>query len=119
MSKLYYATVQVLVEANDHDEATSLIEQKLMNGDCVIDAAVDSVETCASELEDRVVNGVYETGEAFMNWVAFSATMAHNMENSGYWSSEHGWESKDLATNLRPIEHCFNDDPGDVVLMLR
>jgi hypothetical protein len=110
----YIATVKILVDDNNesvvYDGINEILRDAQMggpNGECqdwVVDWKFDSVEPVGEELNDSIANETYEEGDAFADWVIFSASEARANDGAGFWSNEYGWTTIDLATKFDAIE---------------
>jgi hypothetical protein len=108
----YIANVKILVDEVDENTVSEKLNALLqaaktgsLNGDegWIVDWQIGEIAPVDESLEDSIVNGTYEEGEAFEDWVIFSPSECKN-ENAGYWSNEWGWTTFDEATHFNGID---------------
>jgi hypothetical protein len=125
----HIATVKILVdesnEATVFDGINEILRDAQMggpNGECrnwVVDWKFDSVDPTNRSVDKSIANGTYDEGDAFADWVIFSASEARDNDGAGFWSNKYGWTTLDAATKF---DACFTALPvsicNDAVWML-
>jgi hypothetical protein len=116
----YIATVKILVDEADKASVFDGINELLRdakkggpkgkNRDWIVDWEFGPVEPVNESLNDSIANETYEEGDAFADWVIFSAGEARANDGAGYWSNEYGWTTIDHATRFYLCERERSDE---------
>jgi hypothetical protein len=126
----YIANIKILVDEVDENTVSEKLNALLQaaktgspNGDegWVVDWQIGEIAPVDESLEDSIVNGTYEKGEAFEDWVIFSYSECKN-ENAGYWSNEWGWTTFDEATRFDgsgPINFPISRENDAMLIMAK
>jgi hypothetical protein len=70
----------------------------------IIDRDVGAPEPVFAEVEDSIVNGTYEPGDVFRNWIFFDKSKDVSGDDDRarcYWS-RNGWDSYNMAIRCQP-----------------
>lgn len=118
--------LEILVDDPNQSRVYDSLNELLRNaqssetGNNIVDWTFDDASMIHSSLQDSLANETYSEGEAFQDWVIYSASEAAVSEdNAGFWSNEYGWTTFNLATRFGG---CDLDLPvarnNDAVLIL-
>lgn len=124
----HLVVVQILVDEHEESRVVDGINEMLKTAQqpveeggpsWIVDWSIASARKTLKELDDSLVNEIYAEGDAFRNWVAFSASEASSLESgSGYWSNQFGWTSVDLATKFDPVDPVLPPTGADDVVWM-
>lgn len=98
----FLATVTVLIHEDKESKVCESIEDIMRKhargfGGNVVDWSIGRIAE-VSELKTSIETESYEKGNAFKDWVLFSPSAMLRGEGCGFYSSEYGWVTLDLAT---------------------
>lgn len=67
----------------------------------IVDWTVEDSQKVNDALADSICNDTYDSGDAFSDWMIYSASEAQfSGDSAGFWSNTFGWTTQDLATRF-------------------
>jgi len=102
--------VDAVSDANAKEIVKHLLDGKA-SADAVIDWMVKDVYEVPESVNDSVVNEACSPGDVFAGFVYFSASEAILGSGAGFWSNEHGWTNRSLATRFTGKEVATFERP--------
>lgn len=87
-------TAKILVDDGFKEK---MLENFLKSKLSIIDFYTSQAESVNDAIDDSIVNGTYEVGDAFNDWLVFRSGFDPDIS---YWSNEYGWDCFDLATRF-------------------
>ena len=93
-------TVKILVNESDLDtgeiKAKALLA-KLFKDHSVVDGSIEDVAHANSAINESIKKATYSEGDFVQQWAIHSPMKGKFSESEGFWSSEYGWNAKELA----------------------
>ncbi|CAM5559940.1 hypothetical protein [Eoetvoesiella caeni] len=102
----HVVTLEVLVDESDESAVYDSLNELFRNAQApqlgnIVDWSIKSSNDIHESLADELVNETYVEGDAFADWIIFSASeLEANGDGACFWSREYGWTTFDLATRF-------------------